>query len=191
MGKKSKDERLKDKGVRFLPWIGKRYDNSRFGVRILVLGESHYGGQQDDVAMTREVVEVYTQGGDRIRFFTVIANVLRGQSGWIEDTELAGMFQEIAFYNFVQTIVGEEPRCRPTFRQWVEAQEPFKAVLTELKPDVVLVLGVELQEKILEWPEGVEWAAITHPAGALRYAETFPKFHELVDQAKANKKLEG
>lgn len=191
MDRKSKDDRLKEKGVRFLPWIGKRYGKSRFGVRILVLGESHYGGEQDNLAMTREVVEYCTQGSGRARFFTVIANVLRGHSGWIEDTELAGIFQEIAFYNFVQTIVGEEPRCRPAFRQWVEAQEPFKAVLAELKPDVVLVLGVELQEKILEWPEGVEWAAITHPAGALRYAETFPKFQELVDRARVNKGLEG
>ena len=31
-------------GVNFLPWVGQHYGRgSRFGVRLLVLGESHYG----------------------------------------------------------------------------------------------------------------------------------------------------
>lgn len=183
MEMKQRDNKLVERGVRFLPWVGDRYDKSRFGVRLLVLGESHYGGQHSDQNTTREVIEDCAQGKGRLRFFTVIANVLRGQGGWIEGSEIAEIFQEIAFYNFVQTLVGDKPRCRPTFQQWVAAREPFKVVLKELEPDAVLVLGFELRDHIPEWPGNVEWAAIRHPAGALRYKKALSTLQGLIMRA--------
>ena len=77
-------------GVGFRPWIGERYGRqSRFGVRVLVLGESHYDWSKRNCPenkVTIEVVEYHTQcfpKEDRRRpFFTKIANVLRGEGGW-------------------------------------------------------------------------------------------------------------
>ena len=173
--------------MRFHPWIGQHYDGeNRFGVRVLVLGESHYGPdgteRQDE---TERVVTWYTQGGARHLFFTKVANVLRRQRGWIDDGELAAVFHEIAFYNFVQTFAGDGPRDHPTFRQWVDAQAPFKTVLDELRPDAVLVLGLELSYHILDWPKDVEHTVIGHPASSrLSYADAIPKFQCLVERAR-------
>ena len=176
-------------GVQFHPWIGERYDGeNRFGVRVLVLGESHYGEEgREKPTETTEVVRWFTQGGgNRRRFFTVIANVLRGQRGWIDDSELARVYQEIAFYNLVQTFVGDAPRRDPTFRQWVDAQAPLRTVLAALRPDAVLVLGLELWRHILDWPEDVPHAVIAHPASShLRYDDAIPSFVDLVERAKA------
>ena len=179
-------------GVGFHPWIGERYcANDRFGVRLLVLGESHYGQKGNETPdMTKEVVEWHTQrartgDGERLRFFTVVANILRGQRGWIGDSDLAEVFQEIAFYNFVQTFVGDGPRGDPTFRQWVDAQTPLKTVLDALRPDAVLVLGLELREHILDWPEDIDHAVTAHPSSShCRYEDVIPAFHRLVQRAK-------
>ena len=186
---------LKDgcfEGVGFHPWIGERYcANDRFGVRVLVLGESHYGQEGNETSdETKGVVETFTQRartgrGERLRFFTVVANILRGQRGWIDDSDLAEVFQEIAFYNFVQTFVGDGPRGDPTFRQWVDAQAPLKTVLQALRPDAVLVLGLELWEHILDWPEDIDHAVIAHPSSShCRYEDVIPAFHRLVQRAK-------
>ncbi|MDE0508015.1 MAG: hypothetical protein OXI17_05195 [Gammaproteobacteria bacterium] len=181
-------------GVGFRPWIGERYGRqSRFGVRVLVLGESHYDWLKRNCPenkVTIEVVEYHTQcfpkEDRRLPFFTKIANVLRGERGWIDDSDIASLFQEIAFYNFVQTFVGDAPRGNPTFRQWVEAQAPFRTVLDALQPDAVLVLGFRLRDHILEWPADIEHAVIGHPASShLRYDEAFPEFQGLVERAKS------
>ena len=186
-------EGLSLKGVGFPPWIGKHYcTENRFGVRVMVLGESHYGAEgTEKPTETEGVVQWFTQRaqtgeGERMRFFTVIANILRGQGGWIGDGDLAQVFQEIAFYNFVQTFVGDAPRGDPSFRQWVDAQAPLKTVLEALKPNAVLVLGLESWRHILDWPEDIERAVIAHPASSrLRYVDAIPEFGKLVERAKA------
>lgn len=33
--------------VKFQPWVGDHYHSSRYGVRVMVLGESHYGEPED------------------------------------------------------------------------------------------------------------------------------------------------
>ena len=126
------------------------------------------------------------QAGSFAGGFTVIANILRGQGGWIDENDLAQVFQEIAFYNFVQTFVDSAPRGDPSFRQWVDAQAPLKTVLAALKPNAVLVLGLELWRHILDWPEGIAHAVIAHPASSrLRYVDAIPAFEKLVERAQA------
>ncbi|MDD9960765.1 MAG: hypothetical protein OXU70_01565 [Gammaproteobacteria bacterium] len=178
--------------VGFHPWIGERYSgDNRFDVRVLVLGESHYDKKGNEgPAYTKEVVRRATQlprtgKGRRQRFFTVAANVLRGKPGRIDNRDLAAVFQEIAFYNFIQTFAGDGPRGKPTFRQWVDAQEPLKIVLDALRPHAVLVLGLELGNHILDWPAHIERTVTAHPASSrLRYDDAIPAFRDLIERAK-------
>ncbi|MDA8518613.1 hypothetical protein [Citrobacter sp. Igbk 16] len=45
-------------GVSFMPFVGEKYHNSRYGVRVLVPGESHYGADEDwSPDFTQKVVE--------------------------------------------------------------------------------------------------------------------------------------
>ena len=169
--------------VTFHPWVGAHYGReSRFGVSLLLLGESHYDEDQDcsDSGLTQEVVRTWGQQR-RARFFTVIAKVLRGSEGWIDDDARSEIWEHVAFYNFVQSVV-PGPRMPPTFRQWCEAQTPFKSVVQSLEPDAVLILGWRLAEHILHQPENVSFRTIAHPSSnRVRYEEAIPAFKGYAD----------
>ena len=174
-------------GVAFHPWVGAHYGReSRFGVRLLVLGESHYDEDPEfsDSGFTQDVVRTWGQT-QRARFFTVIAKVLLGSADWIDDDVRSEIWEHVAFYNFVQSTVVPGPRTPPTFRQWCEAQSPFVTVLQSLEPDAVLMLGWRLAEHILHQPENVSFGTIAHPSSSrLRYEEAIPAFEELLADAK-------
>ena len=174
-------------GVTFHPWVGEQYGReSRFGVRLIVVGESHYDEDPEfsDAGFTQEVVRIWGQR-KRARFFTVTAKVLRGSAGWIDDDARSEIWEHLAFYNFVQSVVVPGPRTPPSFRQWCEAQTPFKTVLRSLEPDAVLVLGWRLAEHVLHRPESVSFETIAHPSSShVRYEEAIPAFERLLANAK-------
>lgn len=158
-------------GVKFLPFVGEHYHNSRYGVRVLVLGESHYGATEDSGPdFTQKVVQdcAYVPGEP---FFSKLTNVLRGRIDWPTDEERHETWQHVAFYNFIQEFVGGQSRIAPTPAMWQAAQAPFLEVVRTLEPDVILVLGSRLWNNVDELPPTypVEWCSITHPSGAMSY----------------------
>lgn len=173
-------------GVTFHPWIGATYGpKSRFGVRLLVLGESHYGNDPEysDSGLTQEVVREWAQN-KRARFFTIIAKVLHGSEDWIDDETRREIWEHIAFYNFVQSVV-PGPRTPPTFRQWCDAQAPFDITLKSLKPDSVFILGSRLSEHVLNLPDSLTFDTIAHPSSSqFRYKEAIPVFERLLANTK-------
>ena len=69
-------------GVTYHPWVGENYQQSCFGVRLLILGESHWEEREDKrnalmsyASLSDEVVTEYIDGAG-YNFFTKIANVL-------------------------------------------------------------------------------------------------------------------
>lgn len=171
--------------VTFHPWVGRCYGrNSRFGVRLLVLGESHYDEYLEFSGpdFTQNVVRILGQE-QRDKFFTKIAKVLLRTADRINDDVRSEIWEHVAFYNFVQSMVPGN-RTPPTFRQWCEAQTPFQTVLQDLEPDAVLLLSWRLPEHILHQPENISFGAIAHPSsGHLRYKEAIPAFEELLTSA--------
>lgn len=88
------------------------------------------------------IIEKWAMGEKAIRFFTVAARLL-GADANSRATRME-FWNQVAFYNYVQGIVGNSARQRPTEAQWSSARAPFTDVLDELKPEVVVVLGREL-----------------------------------------------
>lgn len=191
----SDDGSLEGRGL--APWIGERYaSGGRFGVRVLVLGKSSYGSKQAGARMgTRETVRWFTQRartreGGRHWYFTMVANVLRGRRDSIDDHELATVFQEICFYNFLPSVRespvgGVSRRGNPTLRQWANAKAPFRSVLEARMPHAVLVVGQELSKHTPDWPNNVDHAVV--PGGLssrLRYDNAIPAFRDLVERAR-------
>ena len=85
-------------GVTFHPWVGAHYGReSRFRVRLLLLGESHYDEDPElsDCAFTQAVVREWGQE-QRASFFTVIAKVLRGNAGGIDDAARSEIWEHTA-----------------------------------------------------------------------------------------------
>jgi hypothetical protein len=172
----------------FEPWIGSRYKhNNRFGVRILVLGESHYGEETETrPTATTDVVRRYAQR-ERYPFFTKVSKVLLGLDSetWLDNRARGDVWEDIAFYNYIQGFVSEDSRVRPSAEMWSAAKAPFLQMLKDLDPNVVLVLGKELGAHLPPIPERIEVCCIQHPSTGFSYAKWNPLFSEAVRRARA------
>lgn len=150
----------------FDPWIGSKYRSEGLhGVRVLVLGESHYGeAGKERSNFTTDVVRELGQT-DRHRFFTNIQKVLLGMGpGWVSDEERANFWEHVAFYNYVQQFVGDTARVRPSNDLWDQGAAPFLMTLEELKPQVLVVLGVALEARLPSLPESLTVCRLPHPS---------------------------
>jgi hypothetical protein len=144
------DKFLKNAGVKCLPFVGGEYQkNGPGGLRVLILGESHYNDNGEfGPQFTREVMEDILNGvtDPHYAIYTKIATLF---SRNLTDRlgHRARFFKTVAFYNFIQSAVSG-PRVPPTAEMWKAARGPFEAVLGCLKPELVLVLGVKLWKEI-------------------------------------------
>lgn len=171
----------------FNPWIGSKYgQNSRFGRKVLVLGESHYGDRPRP-EFTIDVVRRYGQE-QRARFFTIAAKLLLGMGAgaWLSDQERAEVWEHVSFMNYVPGLVGGSSRERPTEEMWRAGEKPFLSAVEELKPDIIVVLGQELSHWLPELPPHITVFAGKHPSGrGFNYAEWNPQFTKTLQEARA------
>lgn len=127
----------------FQPWIGSRYyADNRFGQRVLVLGESHYGDDSEISSdFTSRVVQDLAKN-QRSSFFTKVSKVLLGLNSdhWLDDKERGDVWEHVAFYNFIQGFVSTEARVRPSDEMWENSKEPFLELINTLKPQIILAM---------------------------------------------------
>jgi uracil-DNA glycosylase len=97
---------------------------------------------------------------------------------WLTAEDRAETWEHVAFYNYVQEIVGDGPGQRPTHEMWLAAERPFLEVVEALRPQVVLALGRELQRRMPALPADVTVCHIQHPSTAFSYAKWNPRFAE-------------
>ena len=116
------------KVAKFHPWVGEHYDDSNLGSRLLVLGESHYRwvGMPDKRELT--TIEALKASRHKHSFWRGLASLI-GTHGRLEGSSL---WDHVAFYNYVQHIVGTGARQRPDERFWTSPQtvNAFKEVLS-------------------------------------------------------------
>jgi hypothetical protein len=162
---------------KFDPWIGSQYATQGIrGIRLLILGEAHYGTGEETQGCTHttEIIRKLGQQG-RFRFHTVTQRLVVGGRGWLSNTDRAEFWERVAFYNYVQSFPGPRARWRPTPEMWEAAREPFLETLAEVKPQVLLVLGQELSRKLPVLPTYVSACAVQHPSSrGFRYATWQP-----------------
>ncbi len=138
---------------RFCPWRGPDYGKKaklRLPARLLILGESHYDrdGTLEEGGDTKGVVDDYLKGGQQGRqheFFTRIIHTVLGPD---MSHQRVQFFQSVAFYNYVQCMVGNAPGKRPTKKMWQSAAAPFLATLETLQPTHILACGLDLWDNM-------------------------------------------
>ena len=156
--KKEKKPKKEEEGKRlpfFLPWIGNNYENSMFGKRILVLGESHYCGagcldcgssnHNECFDFTTQRVEDYLgRKYEHEHWMNTYLKFERSLVGYetSPDNSLL-IWNSISFYNYLQVAVSG-PRVEGTPEQYQDAAESFFKVLEQLQPDVLIVWGERL-----------------------------------------------
>ena len=200
--------------VRFEPWIPKNLDPRCYGVRLLVLGESHY--EEDDEkpwtelrlrVLTRYLVRRWgRRPKGRTQFFPNLYSLLTGRTWSQLSPDNAVIWDNIFFYNYVQKLVPGGARHSPDAEMWRDAEVAFLTVLDRLRPDAVLVLGRRLWRNMLdgelvsddatalgrvyafELPSGngsVPAAHVYHPSsGRLRPLETHARLLRFLDAVK-------
>lgn len=158
----------------FEPWVGSKYLKNQFGVKILILGESHYGDKTDEYPdFTKDVVKLWAQK-NKIAFFTKITKSVLNYdtTNYLSDAERIEFWEHVSFYNYVQEIVGEGPRVRPIEDMWAKSEVALKEVIKSLDPQVLLVLGKELANNLPKLPEGIEVCYLQHPSsGGFAYSK--------------------
>jgi hypothetical protein len=137
----------------FQPFVGAQYPTQqRFSGRLLILGESHYllAPKKDDTPdftkrILRDVMANHMMPGWRTPYFRNLFYVLTNNtSRAVTQQEWENVWNCVAFYNYIQSPRLEGPRIRPTYGEWLDAFEPFRTVLSELKPQLILITGTQL-----------------------------------------------
>lgn len=145
--------------LKWTPWIGENYVNNTSSPKVLIIGESHYewDKEEDD----QESIE-YLKNPDFTRNFInerglhfltdgiVNANVLRNleraifQSKNVENEHKLKLWSNSSYYVFIQRALSSRyNNARPDAQDFIKGWEVFDGVVSILKPDICLFLGVE------------------------------------------------
>lgn len=146
--------------VYFRPWIGADYGKgSRWNVSLLLLGEAHYDSTEDEVTprFTQQCIEAHASGKLQDAYWTNVMNTVLGESGSPSADERQAFWDSVAFYNYVQQMVGSGPTNRVAEQMWRDAEAPFLEVVRELEPECILVFGKKLWNEL---PEPDDWGPV-------------------------------
>lgn len=139
----------------FEPFVGGNYwVPTKFPGRLLILGESHYlrtPEKDNRTEFIKDLVEEVSHHRSMTAnwptpYYRQLFYLLTGKrardikdSEW--KTEWENTWQSLAFYNFVQTSRLRRPLERPTKDEWEKSIIPFRMVLSDLRPEYVLITG--------------------------------------------------
>ena len=130
------DDQLRSNGVFFLPWVGEKFENQT-GVRLLILGESHYSDAEGETPeLTRECVSEHAQRVWDHRFFTMLTQLVSGEDHW--EIDRSEFWSKVSLYNYVQRAVAESPGVAPVSSDFVDNENAFRAVVSCLRPTRLL-----------------------------------------------------
>lgn len=148
--------------VRYHPWVGERYREQQ--PRWLILGESSYGLGLTETCAVQEMIRAHcgaTTDSFETGVYRVCAGAERLMTGQysLDPATKVAFWQTVAFYNYVRDSLSEST-SRPTPVQYAQSLAAFNEVVCELKPHVVLVLGIGLWDALPSqrkgWVKGPE-----------------------------------
>jgi hypothetical protein len=141
------DKFIRWPSVRFTPFEGGSYEQGfGDGLKLLVLGESHYG---DDVGteMTRYWLCKHI-ASEYIGTFSKLEKLL---SYCLPHSFETSVWRKVAFANFIHVSL-QDNSCQRDESHWTTGRTAFPGLLDALKPDVILALGRETW-KNLPWDD--------------------------------------
>lgn len=165
--------------VNFYPYIGQDYDSAP--VKILILGESHYGDRDNPVsgdsyhAMSIDViVNSFLRKGDIKCYAKQNKMLTLGSSS-------KSLWNKICFYNYFQRLVAPTPKSHV----WLEQDETsfkkqaedafFHHILPKLSPHIVFVWGAYLRGKMPPLPSKPFFFQLYHPSSVGDWDHDLPQ----------------
>jgi hypothetical protein len=135
------------KSLKWLPWIGNEYFDVPYNNKLLIIGESHYGGTQEaihkheDILFTRIAVDEFAvnrQYYGKIKLYRNMHLALMGNDTF----NTQSLWSKICFYNFIQKTMNTN-KGRPTDLDFSKSWETFFPLVEVLQPKVCLFMGLE------------------------------------------------
>jgi hypothetical protein len=151
------DQLLSLRNLKWLPWIGTNYAQNLPQNKILLIGESHYLGDNpnskedyENYNMTRLIVKDMAIDGNKGRsdFFPNTYKLLVTDKVY-HDNNRHKFWNNVAFYNFIQTPM-TNPKIRPQKHEIIEARLNFFDLLATLNPSVCIFLGLKAEQNLNE-----------------------------------------
>lgn len=138
------------KNVKISPWIGEQYANPDiFQFKTLILGESNYTSKenfQSDLVIKCIKDHIgLNEDPNFSRFATKIRKVIFSRDNIDTNT----FWKNVSFYNFIQDLVGETSKTRPTEQMWQKSMTAFNEIINILEPERILVLGIANWKNLL------------------------------------------
>ena len=120
-------------------WIGERYDQGiRSGLKLLLVGDSHYVDEDDPIDLDRLTVDAVERGAitGRWPFFEHLRETALGLAPLVEAREF---WHRVAYVNLVQDIMASSAQA-PTAEQFEAGWLSLREHVAELQPDLMLCL---------------------------------------------------
>lgn len=142
-------------GLTWLPWVGRAYEHKPLPARLLIVCESHYTNEPDEVK-ARQIIEQHHRYPNYTR---EIVQELGPDRDWENKTFNAlhktlfltdapnreAFWADVCCYNFVQRMLWYPPGNpeRPTYEDFIHGWRVFLEVAALLKPTHCLFVGIE------------------------------------------------
>jgi len=175
---------MKTTTVRFAPWVGSQYSEGLDGLRILLVGESHYAeNNHERPTVTPEIVKALALGErhplatKRLRqhpHFTKIMRAVTSSRRPATRAEKADFWGRVAYYNFIQEFIPAK-RSMPIKAAWLRGKAPFCDVLDVLRPDLIVCLSQRNGDLVCSLAGDVPVAVVHHPSSHFKYSTVIPK----------------
>lgn len=141
--------------VWYEPWIGPAYSSHGLsGIRVLLLGESHYlspGDEKyDQTDLTTGIIEGVREGTRQLRFYTTVARLIESVATDASDGEHS-IWDRVAFANLIPGRVADRAGVRPSSEKWGHGLQNLPRLLDATTPHAVLVLGIQMWRWIEQW----------------------------------------
>lgn len=132
--------------VKVEPWIGDKYPTPEiFRYRTLIMGESNYAPDNLNLKSVIDDVKLHiglNTNPDFSRFATKVRRLTAFDLSMAShELTRKEFWRNIAFYNFIQCLVGSKARQRPTSEMWASSVPAFLEIMEKLRPQRILVLG--------------------------------------------------
>lgn len=136
------------------PWRGPKWghnDNALGGLRLLILGESHYHETEpvgaDVPDMTEYVVRNYVSGNQSHAFLSKVERLVMGDgASW----HPADFWDSVVFYNYIPVVAANKSGQRPPEELWHgEAPSLFLDVVKRIEAEAILVCGTTLWRRMV------------------------------------------
>ncbi|EPJ3803550.1 hypothetical protein OND84_004196 [Morganella morganii] len=184
--------------VRFAPWIGSQYENGFLGLRILLVGESHYGDKQHErPTVTPEIIKALALGerhpratrkSPRKKHFTLIMSAVKNVRQRFSDAQRREFWNSVAYYNFLQEFISSS-RILPSPDAWKRGEKAFTEVLTVLAPNLIICFSKRNGNRVRSLAGRVPVAVVNHPSSGFEYSKVNPIIIKHIDMAQKQRVL--